>query len=71
MILNLSGLSFHAHSPSLLELMSIRRDVEDDARVFVAFDGYTWQVDYRSPRSRITRPFKSRDAAVQMIADRA
>lgn len=71
MLINLSGLSFHAHSPSLLELMSVRRDVDPGARVFVAFNGKRWMIDYRSRQACIQRPFKSRDAAVQMIADRA
>lgn len=71
MLINLSGLSFHAHSPSLLELMSVRRDVDPGARVFVRYNGFKWVIHYKSPVSDVTRFFPSRDAAVALIADRA
>lgn len=72
MILHLNGLAFKAHSPSDLELISVRDDIDDPtASVRVKFNGARWMIDYRSRRSNVQRVFPSRDAAIQLIADRA
>lgn len=71
MNINLSGLTFRAHSPSHFELLSVNDDVGTGARVAVIFTGKTWAIDYSAPgKPAISRMFPSRDAAVQLIADR-
>jgi len=74
MILNLSGLSFKAHSPSSFQLLSIRGDMkisDAGAQVFVRFTGERWAIDYCAPDGHVvSRGFSSRDAAVNLIADR-
>lgn len=72
MILHLNGLAFKAHSPSDLELVSVRDDIDDPtASVRVRFNGCKWWIEYRSRNSNVNRMFSSRDAAIQLIADRA
>lgn len=72
MILHLNGLAFKAHSPSDLELVSVRDDIDDPtASVRVRFNGARWYIDYRSRTSNVQRIFNSRDAAIELIASRA
>lgn len=72
MILHINGLAFKAHSPSDLELISVRDDIDDPtASVRVRFNGYKWWIEYRSRNSNVNRMFSSRDVAIQLIADRA
>ena len=71
MNLHLQGLTFKAHSPSLLELLSVRDDVGSDARVFIGFTGTAWQIHYMAPPVDVVRFFPSRDAAISLIASRA
>ena len=70
MNINLSGLTFRAHSPSHFELLSVNDDVGAGATVAIRFNGMAWLIDYSAPGTHIERIFKSRDAAVQLIADR-
>ncbi len=71
MIRTLQDLTFRVHSPSCYELISVRHDVEDDAQVFVLFAAGTWAIHYRSAHTNVCRPFKTRDAAIALIRDRA
>lgn len=71
MIVNISGLTFYTASPSEYELISVRRDVDPTAVVKIRYNGFKWWIDYQSPNGSIRRPFPSRDAAIQLIADRA
>ena len=66
----LNGLTFHVHSPSRLELTSIRNDVEADACVTVEYGNDRWWIVYedRATSHRVTRAFPSRDAAIALIA---
>jgi hypothetical protein len=67
----IDGLTFHIHSPSLLELLNVKRDVEADARVFVSFVG-VWTILYEDLATghTVTRAFKSRDEAIKLLSDR-
>ena len=71
MNIQLQGLLFKARSPSDLELVSVRRDVDPDATVRIRFVGDRWVIHYQSPYANVVRGFPTRDAAVQMIASRA
>jgi hypothetical protein len=73
MIIQLDGLDFKVHSPSDLELISVRQDVDDpSARVWIRYNGFRkWYIDYRSKTVNLQRVFNSRDAAVALIASRA
>ena len=71
MILHFQDLAFKVHSPSLYELASVRDDVGSEAKVYVEYTGRTWLIHYRSPTADISRPFKSRDAAIELIRNRA
>jgi hypothetical protein len=72
MILNLAGLDFKAHSPSDLQLISLRDDVGTGDTVHVRFVNPKWVIEYRQPNGHtVTRPFPSRDAAIDLIASRA
>lgn len=70
MITQLQGLEFETHSPSAYRLLSVRKDVDDDATVTIAFTGQKWCIRYQSARANVTRIFNSRDAAIALIADR-
>ena len=68
----IEGLDFAIHSPSCYELVSIRRDVDRNDRVFVVFDGSVWNIAYHAEnREPVHRAFAGRDYAIRMIADRA
>ena len=73
---DMQGLTFKVHSPALYELLSVRQDVEDDARVFVRYtipqgsQRPYWLIHYQSEVANVSRVFKSRDAAIALIADR-
>lgn len=72
MILNLAGLAFKAHSPSNLQLVSLRDDVGTSDTVHVRFLNPKWVIEYRQPNGHtVTRIFPSRDAAIDLIASRA
>ena len=73
MLIELQGLTFRAHSPSDFELVSVRQDADDpSARVWLRYNGFQkWYIDYRSGRVNLTRVFNSRDAAVELLAERA
>lgn len=71
MIRTIDGLTFKVHSPSLLELVSVRDDIDDPATVSVCFVGHAWVIDYQSSRHSVQRLFPSREAAIGMIASRA
>lgn len=71
MILHLNGLAFKAHSPALLELLSVNRDTDPNARVFIGFTGTAWQIHYMAPPVDVVRFFPSRAAAIELIASRA
>lgn len=73
MNIQLQGLTFRAHSPSDLELVSVRDDIDDPtASVRIKYLGVRmWCICYQSKTSNVERIFKSRDAAVAMIAERA
>lgn len=47
MILSLSGLNFKAHSPSDLQLVSVRDDVGSGDTVHVRFLNPKWVIEYR------------------------
>ena len=72
MIIEIQGLAFRAHSPSHLELVSVREDVDDPtASVHIKYNGFNkWYIDYRSRQVNLTRVFNSRDAAIEIIAAR-
>jgi len=71
MITTLHGLDFKVISPSAFLLKSVRDDIDDPtARVIVAFNGDKWWIHYKSRYHDVARPFKSRDAAMAMIASR-
>ena len=71
MNINLSGLTFKAHSPSHFELLSVNDDVGAGATVAVRFNGFKWWIDYCEPGGHtVSRMFPSRDAAVELIAGR-
>ena len=71
MKLNLQGLTFHVHSPSCLELLSVRDDIGNGARVLVRFNGFKWWIEYCIPaHAPIKRCFDRRDDAISLIADR-
>lgn len=70
MILNLAGLDFKAHSPSDLQLLTID-DLGTGDTVHVRFLNPQWAIEYRQPNGHIvTRIFPSRDAAINLIAER-
>ena len=69
MLIELQGLTFRAHSPSDFELVSVRQDVDDPTAAVRLFQ--KWYIDYRSARVNLTRVFNSRDAAVELLAERA
>lgn len=72
MILSLAGLNFKAHSPSDLQLLSVRDDAGTGDTVHVRFLNPKWVIEYRQPNGHtVTRIFPSRDAAVELIASRA
>ena len=72
MIATFQGLTFRVISPSAFVLTSVRHDIVDDptASVIVAFNGDKWWIHYKSQHHDVARPFKSRDAAIAMIASR-
>jgi len=71
MIINLHGLAFKMVSPSAFVLKSVRDDIDDPtARVVIAFNGHKWWLHYQSKYHNVSRPFKSRDAAIRLLADR-
>jgi len=71
MIATFQGLTFQVVSPSALILKSVRDDIDDPtASVIVAFNGDKWWIHYKSQHHDVARPFKSRDAAIAMIASR-
>jgi hypothetical protein len=80
MILTLAGLAFKAHSPSDLQLISLRDDVGTGDTVHVRFNLPSpsgspgpgkWVIEYRQPNGHsVTRVFPSRDAAINLIAER-
>lgn len=71
MILNLAGLNFKAHSPSDLQLISLRDGVSTGDTVHVRFLNPKWVIEYRQPNGHtVTRIFPSRDAAINLIAER-
>ena len=70
MNIELSGLTFRAHSPSRFELLSVNDDVGAGATVAVLFNGLTWAIDYSAPGTHVQRAFPSRDAAIELIAGR-
>lgn len=65
-LLHLSGLAFRITSPSMLELVHDWPGVS----ILLAFDGAKWQVHYRDWMHEVTRDFKSRDAAVEVLASK-
>jgi hypothetical protein len=75
---SVNGLVFHIHSPSLWELTSIHRDLDDGARVLLEYTGLPsrslgggWWLRYCIPnREPISRSFNSRDQAIALIGDR-
>jgi hypothetical protein len=72
MIRTLHGLDFKVISPSAFLLKSIRDDIHDPkAMVIVAYNGDKWYIHYKSIHINVARPFKTRDAAMQLIASRA
>jgi hypothetical protein len=69
----IEGLAFYVHSPSMLELVNFHNDTEREARVFVVFESrQLWQIVYQDVATghTVTRAFKSRDEAIQLIASR-
>lgn len=71
MILSLAGLNFRATSPSDLQLVSTNELHEGDT-VHVRFLNPKWVIEYRQANGHtVTRPFPSRDAAIDLIASRA
>ena len=67
MITQLSGLSFHCHSPSQFELIHNEPCAD---RVFVWYNGFKWAIVYVHPNGhQVRRCFNSRDAAVAFIVD--
>lgn len=71
MIATLHGLAFKVISPSAFLLKSVRDDIDDPtARVVVAFNGDKWWIHYKSKYYDVARPFRSRDAAMRLLADR-
>jgi len=67
MILSIHGLAFKVHSPSLLEM-----DTDRPEKVFVMYEQPSWALVYRAADGHtISRTFKSRDAAIELIASRA
>jgi hypothetical protein len=72
MIRTLHGLDFKVISPSAFLLKSVRDDIQDpQAMVIVAYNGEHWYLHYKSPTVQLAHPFKTRDAAMQLIASRA
>lgn len=72
MNIQLQGLTFKAHSPSDLELVSVTNDIDDPtASVRVRYNGLRWFIDYKAKNTHVTRIFPSRDAAIALIAARA
>ncbi len=72
----LDGLTFRVHSPSCYELLSVREDIEG-GKVLITYEPGDngaprpyWYIHYRSPGVNLSRAFRTRDAAVAMIADR-
>ena len=71
MIATFQGLTFRVISPSAFILKSVRGDINDPtASVMVVFNGDKWWIHYMSKYHDVSRPFKSRDAAIAMIASR-
>lgn len=68
----IQGLSFLVHSPSLYELQA-RDDGSDIALVSIAYVPHAWYVDIlmKAGHSHHRGPFRSRDAAIALIAGRA
>lgn len=66
----IEGLTFQVHSPSLLELKSVRDDIGRGDRVFVAYDITGWMIRYVMNDHMLTRSFRSRDEAISLIASR-
>jgi hypothetical protein len=67
----IEGLEFAIWSPSCYELMSVNNDIGRKDRVFVAFDGSTWNICYHAEDGHVVqRAFAGRDYAIRMIADR-
>ena len=70
MIATFQGLTFQVVSPSAL-ILKTRDDIDDPtASVMVVFNGDKWWIHYMSRYHDVARPFKSRDAAIAMIASR-
>ena len=66
MIRSLGSCLWHVHSPSLFELVSDRPE-----RVYIIFDGAGWSLTYMAEDGHtVSRGFKSRDAAIGLIAGR-
>lgn len=65
-LLHISGLTFRVSSPSMWELMHDWPGVS----ILLAFDGSKWSVHYRDFNSDVVRHFKSRDAAIAILASR-
>lgn len=66
----IEGLTFQVHSPSLLELKSVRDDIGRGDRVFVAYDADGWSIRYLMGDRELSRPFRSRADAISLIASR-
>lgn len=68
----IQGLSFKVHSPSLYELQA-RDDGSDISLVTVVYLPHAWYVDILMKRGHTHHrgPFKTRDAAISLIAGRA
>lgn len=65
MIVELHGLRWQVHSPSVFEL-----DAHSSDRVTVEFNGSRWNMVYRPASGfNIYRCFPSRDAAMSLIAE--
>lgn len=72
MIRTIGGLEYRVHSPSTYELLSVKNDAGAGDRVFVFLNAFgRWCIKYsHGDGGDVIRPFASRDAAFQMIADR-